>query len=143
MFASRHENTHEEAWDRGTERSNCRRVDRRQVSETLPFCYRKISPDTKGNSSRTNSPDLRLNVLTTKEGDGMSKTFNASEERVEGKDGLRIFVRSWRPERNIQGVITIVPGFNSHSGYYRWAGEELAKGGLAVYALDLRGRGLS
>jgi len=73
----------------------------------------------------------------------MSKTVKASEERVEGTDGLRIFVRSWRPDGKIQGVIALVPGFNSHSGYYKWAGEELAKGGLAVYALDLRGRGLS
>ena len=32
----------------------------------------------------------------------MSKTVKTSEERVEGKDGLRIFVRSWRPDGKIQ-----------------------------------------
>jgi acylglycerol lipase len=37
----------------------------------------------------------------------------------------------------------IVHGFNSHSGQYLWAGEQLAATGLAVYALDLRGRGRS
>jgi alpha-beta hydrolase superfamily lysophospholipase len=36
-----------------------------------------------------------------------------------------------------------VHGFNSHSGYYHWAAEQLASNGLAVHALDLRGRGQS
>jgi alpha-beta hydrolase superfamily lysophospholipase len=40
-------------------------------------------------------------------------------------------------------VVVIVPGFNSHSGQYLWVGEQLAAKGLAVYALDLRGRGRS
>jgi len=40
-------------------------------------------------------------------------------------------------------VITLVPGFNAHSGYYTWAAVQLAEHGLAVYALDLRGRGHS
>ena len=34
-------------------------------------------------------------------------------------------------------------GFNSHSGYYLWVAEQLLASGLAVYALDLRGRGKS
>lgn len=37
----------------------------------------------------------------------------------------------------------IIPGFNSHSGYYAWAGSRLASAGLATYAMDLRGRGKS
>ena len=37
----------------------------------------------------------------------------------------------------------IVHGFNAHSGYYAWAAEQLVGAGLAVYALDLRGRGQS
>jgi acylglycerol lipase len=36
-----------------------------------------------------------------------------------------------------------VPGFNSHSGYYGWVAEQLVAADLAVYALDLRGRGQS
>jgi alpha-beta hydrolase superfamily lysophospholipase len=40
-------------------------------------------------------------------------------------------------------VVTIVPGFNSHSAYYTWAAEQFVAGGIAVYALDLRGRGHS
>src|SRR5437762_4643960 len=65
-----------------------------------------------------------------------------SDTRVE-VGGLRIFVRFWRPAGKVRGVITVVPGFNAHSGYYAWAAEQLADRGLAVYALDLRGRGHS
>lgn len=65
------------------------------------------------------------------------------EERLDGSGGLRIFVRSWRPAGRIRAVIAIVHGVNSHSGYYLWAAEQLAAHGLAVYALDLRGRGHS
>lgn len=37
----------------------------------------------------------------------------------------------------------IVPGFNSHSGYFQWPAEQLATIGFASYAVDLRGRGNS
>ena len=65
------------------------------------------------------------------------------EEFLESAGGLRIFTRSWRPEGPPRGVIVLVHGFNSHSGYYLWAAEQLLASGLAVYALDLRGRGKS
>ena len=67
----------------------------------------------------------------------------AHEERLDVGEGLTIFVRSWRPEAITRGVVVIVPGFNSHSGYYGWAAEQLVAGGLSVYAVDLRGRGQS
>jgi len=70
-----------------------------------------------------------------------SATMN--EERVDGKRGLKIFVRSWHPAEPPRGVVAIVHGVNSHSGYYTWAAEQLVAGGLAVYALDLHGRGQS
>jgi len=65
------------------------------------------------------------------------------EESFADSDGLRIFFRLWRPAEKSRGVVVIVPGFNSHSGYYSWVAEELVSEGLAVYAVDLRGRGLS
>ena len=65
------------------------------------------------------------------------------EERVDGKRGLKIFIRSWRPAGPARGVVAIVHGVNSHSGYYTWVAEQLVAGGLAVYALDLHGRGQS
>ena len=66
-----------------------------------------------------------------------------TEESIQGAGGANIFVRSWRPAQTPRGIVVIVPGFNSHSGYYLWVAEQLTKTGLAVYALDLRGRGKS
>jgi len=66
-----------------------------------------------------------------------------SEERLEGVGGLKIFVRSWRPAAKARGVVAIVHGVNSHSGYYAWVAEQFVANGLAVYALDLHGRGKS
>ncbi len=66
---------------------------------------------------------------------------------AEGKfvcsDGLGIFFRHWQPSGLARGVVVIVPGFNSHSGYYQWAADRLSAAGLAVFAVDLRGRGQS
>jgi len=67
----------------------------------------------------------------------------AVEERLETTGGHTLFVRSWRPDGSARGVVVIVPGFNSHSGYYGWAAEQLVASELAVYAVDLRGRGRS
>src|SRR5438132_9981953 len=57
--------------------------------------------------------------------------------------GLQIFFRSWRPSLTPRAAVLIVPGFNSHSAYYAWTAQELVADRLAVYALDLRGRGKS
>ena len=64
-------------------------------------------------------------------------------ETFDGVGGLKIFVRTWRPEGKVRGIVTIVHGFNSHSGHYLWVAEQLLANGLAVYALDHRGRGQS
>ncbi len=65
------------------------------------------------------------------------------EETTKGTGGLNIFVRSWRPDGRIRGVVAICHGVKSHSGYYGWVAEQFVANGLAVYALDLRGRGKS
>jgi len=65
------------------------------------------------------------------------------EEAFKTSGNLNVFFRSWRPKDPPRGVVVIVPGFNSHSGYYEWVGQQLAGRGLAAYALDLRGRGKS
>jgi acylglycerol lipase len=67
----------------------------------------------------------------------------AGEGSVESVGGLKIFFRSWRPTVPPRAVLVIVPGFNAHSAYYAWAAEQLVADGLAVYAVDLRGRGKS
>jgi acylglycerol lipase len=68
---------------------------------------------------------------------------NPVEESFESTGGLKIFMRSWRPAGKARGVIVLVHGFNSHSGHYLWVADQLLASGLAVYALDLRGRGKS
>jgi alpha-beta hydrolase superfamily lysophospholipase len=67
----------------------------------------------------------------------------ATEERTAGSSGLDMFFRSWRPEGAPRAVVVIVHGLNAHSGLYFWTAAQFVAAGLAVYALDLRGRGLS
>jgi acylglycerol lipase len=67
----------------------------------------------------------------------------AREGTFQSTNDLQIFFRSWQPEGPARGVVAIVPGFNSHSGYYDWTAGQLTAAGLAVYAIDLRGRGRS
>jgi alpha-beta hydrolase superfamily lysophospholipase len=70
-------------------------------------------------------------------------TAAAHVDKVDGKGGLTIVVRSWRPASTPRAIVAIVPGFNSHSGYYTWVAEQFVASGLTVYAVDLRGRGES
>jgi acylglycerol lipase len=65
------------------------------------------------------------------------------ESTFEGVGGFKIFTRSWQPDTATRAVVVIVHGFNAHSGQYLSVADEFAKNGLAVYALDLRGRGRS
>jgi len=75
----------------------------------------------------------------------MTESARTIEEAAtfQGTGGLAIAYRSWRRPAAARGVVVIVPGFNSHSGYYGWAADQLADLGLSVYAVDLRGRGKS
>jgi acylglycerol lipase len=66
-----------------------------------------------------------------------------NEEIFEGGGGLELFTRIWRPAGRARAVMVVVPGFNAHSGQYQWVAEQLVSHGLAVYAIDLRGRGRS
>lgn len=65
------------------------------------------------------------------------------EGSLAGVGGFKIFTRSWHPEGAPRASIVLVHGFNSHSRYYTWAGEQFASNGVAAYALDWRGRGQS
>jgi alpha-beta hydrolase superfamily lysophospholipase len=73
----------------------------------------------------------------------MSAMFNKTEGRLPVDGGLSIFYRSWTPIVPARAVVVIVPGFNSHSGYYLDTSAAFASDGFAVYAVDLRGRGRS
>ncbi len=65
------------------------------------------------------------------------------EETIRNAAGMKLHVRSWPAVGARRGAVMIVPGFNSHSGYYEGVGAVLSSRGLAVFAVDLRGRGQS
>ena len=67
----------------------------------------------------------------------------ATEESIDGVGGVKIFVRSWRPASAPRAVVVICHGVNSHGGQYAWTAQQFVADGLAVFALDLRGRGKS
>ena len=61
------------------------------------------------------------------------------------RDGTagRLFLRHWPAQGQPSASLVICHGFNAHSGHYTRAAEVFAQRGLAVTALDLRGRGQS
>lgn len=65
------------------------------------------------------------------------------ENTFAGKDDVRIFYRGWKPQGAARAVLVICHGFNSHGGQYGWVAEQAVARELVVFALDLRGRGLS
>jgi acylglycerol lipase len=66
-----------------------------------------------------------------------------TEGSFEGVGGIKIFTREWQPAGKPHGVVVISHGLNAHSGLYEWAAQQFTSNGLAVYALDHRGRGRS
>lgn len=66
-----------------------------------------------------------------------------TEGSFEGVEGVNIFTREWQPAGEARGVVVISHGLNAHSGLYDWAAQQFTANGLAVYALDHRGRGRS
>lgn len=56
--------------------------------------------------------------------------------------GQHIFYRNWR-NGEAKGIILIVHGLNSHSGYYQSFAMQLNENNFEVYAIDLAGRGQS
>ena len=69
-------------------------------------------------------------------------TISATEQWLEGTGG-RIFTRHWEPDGQAKANLVLCHGVNSHGGQYINAGQNFARRGFAVTALDLRGRGKS
>jgi acylglycerol lipase len=74
----------------------------------------------------------------------MNAAVVPSQSSFSGVGGLKIHTRSWRPSEGMpRAVVVLSHGFNSHSGQYQWAAEQLVAAGMVVHALDHRGRGRS
>lgn len=73
----------------------------------------------------------------------MQADAETNEETIEGRGGVDLFVRSWRPHGPARAVVVVVHGFKAHGGLFDWAADQLVREGLAVYAVDLRGHGKS
>ncbi|MGB6429795.1 MAG: alpha/beta fold hydrolase [Candidatus Acidiferrales bacterium] len=60
-------------------------------------------------------------------------------------DGACLFYRYWMPAGDAQpkDVVLVLHGIGLHSGVYKSTAVRLNKAGIAVYALDTRGHGLS
>lgn len=67
-----------------------------------------------------------------------------TEHRFGSADGLAIFYRAWMPASGeARGIVLILHGLSEHGGRYRHVAAALTAAGLACYAPDHRGHGLS
>jgi len=64
------------------------------------------------------------------------------EGEFKGKGGLKLYYQSWKPEQ-VRAVMVLAHGLAEYSGRYKHVAEHFASEGIAFYALDHRGHGLS
>jgi alpha-beta hydrolase superfamily lysophospholipase len=65
-----------------------------------------------------------------------------SDGKFEGVGDLHLYYRTWESPRAHAGLI-VVHGLSDHSGRFTTLGLRMAAAGINVYALDLRGHGVS
>lgn len=64
------------------------------------------------------------------------------EGTFEGKGRLKIYYQSWRPE-SVKAFMVVAHGLAEYSGRYKHVAEHFSNKGVAFYAIDHRGHGLS
>jgi alpha-beta hydrolase superfamily lysophospholipase len=93
------------------------------------------------------SQGRKLNVLYQTDSPGdwgqmqATATVQVATEKWAASDNTSLFVRSWLVESTT--VLLIVHGLGGHSGWYIDMANTLARNGICVYAMDLRGFGRS
>jgi acylglycerol lipase len=65
------------------------------------------------------------------------------EEHFEMSDGFNLFCRHWYPSGEVKGVVIFLHGIETHSGAFRFVGQELQEAGFESFAFDRRGFGNS
>ncbi len=74
----------------------------------------------------------------------MTSTVVTENHQIQSQDGLNIHLHSWSSATPPDKVVVVVHGMGGHGGYYADSiALHLAPLGVAVYAPDLRGHGLS
>ncbi|MFT6867394.1 MAG: alpha-beta hydrolase superfamily lysophospholipase [Cyclobacteriaceae bacterium] len=68
--------------------------------------------------------------------------MDVESEFITGQDGLKLHYKSWIPENPLK-ILCIIHGHGEHSGRYAHVATSLNEQNIAVFALDLRGHGLS
>ena len=73
----------------------------------------------------------------------MNATTNQTTSSFRNGNSQVIFYRSWKITGRPKGIVLLVHGLNSHSGYYQNFATQLYESHFDVYAIDLSGRGKS
>ncbi|HYB45309.1 MAG TPA: alpha/beta fold hydrolase [Nitrososphaerales archaeon] len=71
-------------------------------------------------------------------------SYTGPHELVRTSDGKTLFIRRWNPRSELKTSILIFHGITGYGGPYGpMMAEEFAEAGFGVFAMDLRGHGLS
>ncbi len=62
---------------------------------------------------------------------------------VQGVGGIKLYYRTWLPDKPPRGVVAIVHGVGEHTGRYQNLAEALVPAGYIVTGFDQRGHGQS
>lgn len=74
----------------------------------------------------------------------LRNSYSGPHELVRTSDGETLFVRRWNPKSEPRVSVLVFHGITGYSGPYGpMIAEELANSGVGVFAMDLRGHGLS
>lgn len=65
------------------------------------------------------------------------------QEHFKMTDSFDLFCRHWKARGESEKTVVCIHGMGGHSQYFSFIGQDLAKHGIEVYALDLRGFGNS
>ncbi len=65
------------------------------------------------------------------------------ESSLQSKDGLKLYVQGWEPEKQPRAVVALIHGHGEHTGRYAHVGEAFCEAGFALAGFDLRGHGNS
>jgi acylglycerol lipase len=96
-------------------------------------------------SSHDGQPLFPPEIRVPEDADPYLESISDMHGFLKSDDGTCVFYRYWTPvgQATPESVVILLHGMAIHGGRYKAVAEELTKGGIAVYAPDARGHGLS